>query len=127
LGSIVSIFGSVGVSPYAEDDAAKTNRRTLASRTRRQVNHVVSAVAGRLHRCQVGDAADPQIDFAARACQVLLLARRKIVQHGHRMPAARQLVHDVGADEPGAACDQVAHSNLLPAQSRTWKKSPLCD
>ena len=44
-----------------------------------------------------------------RRVEVLVLARREVVEHRHLVVAGDEAVHEVGPDEPGASGHQRSH------------------
>jgi len=66
-----------------------------------------------LNYLAIRDTAADEFDFAFDAIEIGLLSIGEVVQHNDVVAAADKLVHRIGADEPGAARDQVAHCRSL--------------
>src|SRR5271167_1929821 len=81
------------------------------------MKHIVNALAGRLHRRQVSDGPDVQINLVAHSRQVRFLAARKIIQHHYFLAATNQLIHNIRADESGAAGHEISHSENPPGEN----------
>ena len=105
---------------------------------RRQMNHVLHSLARRLHRGQISNRPNMEINLVAHRRQIRFLARGKIVQHHHFLPAFDELIHNVRADKSRAARHQITHSENPPAerQRNEWShifqvrltiSSPLAD
>jgi hypothetical protein len=53
-----------------------------------------------------------------RALQVVTLTGGEVVDHGHLVRALEQRIHDVGANEAGAACNESPHGARIVAVRR---------
>jgi hypothetical protein len=73
------------------------------------MNHVTNAFTRRLHRGPIGDAPDVKINLVAHSRQVRFLAARKIIEYHHFLAALNQFIHNVRADESGAAGHEIMH------------------
>src|SRR5690349_20387005 len=85
---ISSVLGSPSTSPYTLEEPAKTRRETPASRA--------------ATRSRGGP------DGLADLLEVLGAPRREVVEHPDGVPLAEEPLHQVAANETGAAGDQDA-------------------
>src|SRR5690606_34536246 len=65
------------------------------------------------------------------ARQVLALARRQVVEHGHLVPLLEEQAHEVRADEAGAAGDEyphahTSHSGPSSGATKRWPRARPC-
>ena len=137
-----SCLGSVGVSPYADDEPAKTSRLTPASRAatstfsvpstlarlerdgilhrarhrrnRRLVQHVVDSRRRRAWRTRRSARSPSRNSDAVNVRQVCALAGTEVVGDADAMAAPHELFGQMRPDEPGAAGhEKVRHGEIL--------------
>src|SRR5207253_10698037 len=87
---------------------------------RRKVNDVVGGLHRFANGFKVGDAALDEGNLAANFGEIVLLARRQVVEDYHRLAAADQFVHRVRSDKSGSASYHVAHLRKLLSFSRVY-------
>src|SRR5207237_8343074 len=81
------------------------------------MEYEVHAFHGPLARRRIGDAPAQELDPVAEREEVPQVAGGQIVQHGHRIAMGDEGLHEVGADEAGAACDEITHLRCGPPSS----------
>ena len=81
------------------------------------MEYEVHAFHGPLARRRIGDAPAQELDPVAERQEVPQVAGGQIVQHGHGVAKGDEGLHEVGADEAGAACDEIAHPSCSPPRN----------
>jgi hypothetical protein len=76
------------------------------------VQHEVDAAHRALDRVHLAHVAPHELDAPERVLEILLATGGEVIEHADRVSAAKQLVHEVAADEPCPAGHQILGHSL---------------